>query len=157
MFALYKVWESSVRQRGKRGKLSHGKRGVVSVCKHTALLFSRRIATEQQFGGRGRNFFLSNDRAKWTAVLTESGSTCGETDFMQFDQTNYRSEAVSVSSLPFSLVLFLSLSVSHNYLLVFLLCLSHFIKMFTTMKLLIKVKTAVFPVDWFIINIYEMS
>lgn len=87
--------------------------GVVCVCKHTASLFCRRIVTEQcnDSGRGGRNFFLPNDGAKWKAVLTEVGSTCGETDFMQFDQTHNKSECVSVSSLPFSLVL------SHSFCL----------------------------------------
>lgn len=86
---------------GQRRTLSRGKSRLGSVCKHTTSLCCRRKAKEQRndSGKAERNFCLPNDRAKWKAVQTEAGSTCGETDFMQFDCTYYKLECSLVSAL----------------------------------------------------------
>ena len=66
----------------------------------------------------GRQFFLPNVGAKWNAVLTEAGSTCGETDFMLFEVW-----ACPGLPLPSSLALPLSFSLS-PYLCLYFLTLS---------------------------------
>lgn len=88
-------------QKDKGEQLSRGKSRLGSVCKHTTSLCCWRKAKEQRndSGKAERNFCFPNDRAKWKAVQTEAGSTCGETDFMQFDCTCYKLECSLVSAL----------------------------------------------------------
>lgn len=88
-------------QKDKGEQLSRGKSRLGSVCKHTTSLCCRRKAKDQRndSGKAERNFCFPNDKAKWKAVQTEAGSTCGETDFMQFDCTYYKLECSLVSAL----------------------------------------------------------
>lgn len=64
-------------------------------------------------GRRGRNFFpFQMTEPKWKVILTEAGSTCGETDSMQFYHTYYKSVSLSSRSLLLSHSLSIHLSFS---------------------------------------------
>lgn len=75
-------------------------RGVVVCVFFFYFLFYRRatIKTVKQIGERREKRFPSKCQEE-VEKTPESGPSCGETDYMQFVQTYYMSDCVSVSSL----------------------------------------------------------